>query len=181
MTSAVIFTCWGYNDGSIEQSTLLFLECLSLTYKNLNYSVIPCVMGFYMCCSLSVWRLLAADAGRPSQARLWPQAWVPGSTSGPQPLRRHPSPQRLGTALHALLHYRWECIRSLGRKVDWWLTTVHSDSGAIPALQSELSACIIVTVFSSKQTATTKPAKNNQCECQYLSSINQLLIGHKNT
>lgn len=54
--------------------------------------------------------LPAADAGGPSQARLWLESRVSGSTSGSQPLWCYPPFQRPGTAFHPLLCYRCVCV-----------------------------------------------------------------------
>lgn len=128
--------------------------------------MVCCVKWFYMCFSLLVWRLPAADAGRPSQVGLWPQAGVPESTSGPQPLWRHPSPQRLGTALHTLLRCRWVCVRSPGSKIDWWLTTVPYDiqQQSINSCCSESTAVCLDYCYRTK---TVTPRGFFQCECQY--------------
>lgn len=73
-----------------------------------------------MCFSLYLWRLSAADAGRPSQARLRPQARVSESTPGPQPLWCYPPPRRLGAARHAFLRCRW--VHQLS---DWSVAASH--------------------------------------------------------
>lgn len=114
------FTCITHTD--LDEATVPLLTYSSLTQYRMTVihrSVYGVLHVFSVLCSLP-----AADAGRPSQARLRPEAWVPESASGPQPLWPHPSPLRFGTTCNTVLRCRWVCVRALGRQIDGSLATV---------------------------------------------------------